>query len=182
MSRLGKRPLTVPKGVTAKLADGGISVKGSKGELKRPVHELVNLELKGDQLSVNRKNDSQQARALQGLFVRLIQNMFKGVSEGFEKGMEIVGVGYKAELKGKELHFTIGFSNPQIYKIPQGVDIVMEKPTIFKVKGIDKELVGQVAADIRSIREPDHYKGKGIRYAGEYIKLKPGKASVSAGF
>ena len=182
MSRLGKRPLTVPKGVTAKLADGGINVKGSKGELKRAVHQLINLELKGDQLAVNRKNDSQQARALQGLTVRLIQNMFKGVSEGFEKAMEIVGVGYKAELKGKELYLTIGFSNPQIYKIPQGVDIVVEKPTAFKVKGIDKELVGQVAADIRSYRKPDHYKGKGIRYAGEYIKLKPGKSAVSAGF
>lgn len=159
-----------------------MKMKGPKGVLERDFHELVNISLDGENLWVKRSDDTRNAKALQGLTVRLIQNMLKGVTDGFEKALEIIGVGYKAEVKGKELHLSLGYSHPVIYSVPEGIEIVAEKPTLLKIRGINKENVGQVAAEIRAFKKPDNYKGKGIRYEGEYVKKKAGKSAVGSGF
>lgn len=176
MSRIGRKPISLPKGVEVEIKpDNTVTVKGPKGTLTRTFHSNVSIKKEGDQIIVERKSDDGFTRALHGTTRALIANMVKGVSEGFTEELEIVGIGYRGAVKGKTLELTLGYSHPVIYEIPEGIQITMEGTNIIKVSGIDKQKVGQTAAEIRALREPDAYKGKGIRYKGEVIKLKAGK-------
>lgn len=176
MSRIGKAPITVPSGVTVSIDGQSISVKGPKGELSRTFSELISISSDGEQLSVERVSDDRQARALHGLVRSLVQNMVTGVTDGFQKDLDIVGVGYRAQAKGKGLELSLGFSHPVLVDAPDGISFVVPQPTRIEVHGIDKQLVGQVAADIRAWRKPEPYKGKGVRYADEQVRRKAGKA------
>jgi large subunit ribosomal protein L6 len=181
MSRVGKMPIDIPSGVTVNIAGETVTVKGPKGELSRslPTEMLINLE--GNTLTVNRPSESKKHRSYHGLTRSLIANMVEGVSRGFEKTLEIVGVGYRAEKAGEKLVLRIGFSHPvEVTPLP-GVTLSVEGNNRIKVSGINKEDVGEMAAEIRAIRPPDAYKGKGIRYAGEEVHLKPGKAGKVVG-
>ena len=183
MSRMGKIPIVPPPGVTVTVNDRGrISVKGPNGELSVNCSSLINVRKDGDKIWVGRANDEKKTRALQGLTHRLITNMITGVTKGYKKELEIIGVGYRAALEGKDLVLLLGFSNPIRYPIAPDVRVKVDKQTIIIVEGIDKQRVGQVAAEIKKFRKPDAYKGKGIRYLGEHVRIKPGKAAVSAGF
>ncbi len=180
MSRVGNKPIELPKGVSFQQTAGNMGVKGPKGSLERPLPGLVQVEEQDGILRVSRTRDSKQARANHGLCRALLQNMVTGVHAGWSKELRIEGIGYAADLEGQELHLRLGFSHPVVYPIPDGVDIeVGPRGAVVKVAGIDRELVGHVAAVIRGFRKPDAYKGKGIRYADEYVKLKPGKAGVT---
>jgi large subunit ribosomal protein L6 len=176
MSRIGKKPIDVPKGVTVKLAGRSISVKGPKGELswEHPVRVSVK---EGDgKILVERTEDSREGRALHGLSRSLISNMVSGVSQGYSKNLEIVGVGYRAQVQPGKLVLSLGYSHPVEYALPEGISAeVDKKQTLITISGIDKQRLGQVAAELRALRPPDSYKGKGIRYQGERIKLKAGK-------
>lgn len=172
MSRIGKQPITIPDGVEVKLDKNFLLIKGPKGELKRKIDKKIKLDISKDDIKV-KSDDS----ALWGLYRSLINNMIQGVTSGFEKKLEIVGVGYKGEVKGNKLVMGLGYSHPVEMEIPKGLEIKVEKQ-IIGVAGIDKELVGQFSANIKKQRKPDVYKGKGIRYYGEEIKLKPGKKAV----
>jgi len=177
MSRIGKAPIAVPGGVDVKIDGATVTVKGPKGELSRQVDEQVSVRQDGDQLLVERNDDSREARALHGLTRSLIANMVTGVTEGFRKELDIVGVGYRAALKGnKAIELALGFSHPVVVNAPEGIDFVVPAPTRIEVHGIDKQLVGQVAADIRAWRKPEPYKGKGVRYVDEHVRRKAGKA------
>ena len=176
MSRIGKQPINIPSGVAVKLDGVTVRVKGSQGELSLVPRDEINVSVDKDVVNVTRKNDSRTARALHGLTRSLISNMVVGVSEGFTKKLEIVGVGYKAEVKGDILNLSLGFSNPVNYRLPKGVKAAVDKQTLIELKGADKQLVGQVAAEVRGFRPPEPYKGKGIKYVGEIIKRKAGKA------
>ncbi|MFO7299308.1 MAG: 50S ribosomal protein L6 [Actinomycetes bacterium] len=176
MSRIGKMPIAVPGGVEVNVEGTTLRVKGSKGELSRTFSDRVAFELTDGTLTVRRVDDSREARALHGLTRALVANMVTGVSEGYTKGLEIVGVGYRAAMKGSALELQLGFSHPVVVEPPAGITFEVPEPTKINVIGIDKELVGQVAADIRKIRPPEPYKGKGIRYAGEVVRRKAGKA------
>ncbi len=176
MSRIGKAPITVPSGVTVSIDGQSISVKGPKGELSRTFSELISISSDGEQLSVERVSDDRQARALHGLVRSLVQNMVTGVTDGFQKDLDIVGVGYRAQAKGKGLELSLGFSHPVLVDAPDGISFVVPQPTRIEVHGIDKQLVGQVAANIREWRKPEPYKGKGVRYADEHVRRKAGKA------
>lgn len=178
MSRIGNQPVSLPKGVTVTRSGETLSAKGPKGQLSMAVPDFVDFEIADDQVVVKRHNDSKPARARHGLGRALLANMVTGVSEGFSKKLEIVGVGYRAELKGKVLVLSLGFSHPVEFPVPEGIDINVEKPTALTVSGIDKEQVGQVAAVLRGYRPPDAYKGKGVRYSDETIRLKAGKAGT----
>jgi large subunit ribosomal protein L6 len=175
MSRIGRKPIPVPEAVTVALAPGRIEVKGPKGELS----QLVSLEMKVEQadgeLTVQRPTDRGEHRALHGLTRSLIANMVEGVTEGFEKRLEIQGVGYRAQLKGRNLEMALGYSHPVAIEAPEGIEFEVPQPTEIVVRGIDKQLVGQVAADIRKRRPPEPYKGKGVRYSGEQVLRKVGK-------
>lgn len=175
MSRVGKNPVVLPQGVTADLKGQTVKVKGPKGELSFAVHDAVEPKLENGQVLVAPRNEERQTRALWATAQRRIQNMVDGVSKGYEKNLEIDGVGFKCSLQGKDLLLQLGFSHDIKYPIPAGITITVEKQTAIKVSGIDKEQVGQVAAEIRGYRPPEPYKGKGIRYAGEYILRKEGK-------
>ena len=177
MSRIGKLPIVIPDGVQAKLDGDVLEIKGNKGTLTRKIHQLVNIEIADKVIRCTPKNDKKETRALWGLYRVLIQNMVTGVNDGYKKELEIVGVGYKAELKGKDLFVSAGHSSPVKFETLPGVNLKTEGATRIVVEGIDKQAVGQVAADIRRIRKPEPYKGKGIRYAGEQIKRKAGKAA-----
>lgn len=177
MSRVGKQPIPIPSGVTVDLKQSLISVKGPKGSLERTLHPEMTVAINENQIEVTRPSDSRRHRALHGLTRALIANMVNGVTDGFRKSLEIVGVGYKVELKGEALLFTLGYSHPILLHAPPGVDLEVEKPTLFHVSGPDRELVGQVAAAARSFRPPDPYKGKGVRYVGEHVRRKAGKTS-----
>ncbi len=177
MSRIGKMPIRIPAGVSVDIGGGAVKVKGPKGSLVAPVVAHVVVASDKGELVVTRDGDSKPARANHGLMRALLNNLVKGVSEGFEKKLQIEGTGFRAEVKGKQLVLTLGYSHPVNYAIPEGIDIVVEKQTKLSVKGIDKQRVGQVAANIRSFREPDAYKGKGIRYEGETLRLKEGKSA-----
>jgi large subunit ribosomal protein L6 len=181
MSRIGKTPVTVPSGVTVDIKGENITVKGPKGELSRrlPAEMLVRLE--GDVLTVARPSDAKKHRAYHGLTRSLVANMVEGVSKGFEKTLEIVGVGFRAEKAGEKLNLRIGFSHQVEVKPLPGVSFAVEGTNRIKILGIDKEVVGEMAAEIRAIRPPDAYKGKGIRYSGEKVHLKPGKAGKVVG-
>jgi len=181
MSRIGKLPVAVPKGVKVAIDGSTVTVTGPKGSLSRTFSPDMTIVQEEGHLLVSRPSDAQGHRALHGLSRSLLFNMVKGVADGYEKGLEIVGVGFRAEKAGEALVLRVGYSHTVEVAPRKGITFTLETPTKLKVVGIDKEQVGQVAAEIRSVRKPDSYKGKGIRYAGEKIKLKPGKAVGKAG-
>lgn len=180
MSRIGRKPIPIVKGVTVTQEDGQVVVKGPKGELTTKVHPAIGVETKGQEIQLTRKSDEKEHRALHGLWRALIQNMITGVTVGYSKKLEIVGVGYRAEMKGRKLQLQIGYSHFILFGPPEGVKIETPTQTNVVVSGIDKQLVGLVAAKIRSFRPPEPYKGKGIKYEGEYIRRKAGKAAATA--
>ncbi|HEY6730391.1 MAG TPA: 50S ribosomal protein L6 [Solirubrobacterales bacterium] len=175
MSRIGRKPVPVPDAVTVEIAPGTIAVKGPKGELQQALSSAMTVEQADGAVTVARPTDRGEHRALHGLTRSLIANMVEGVTEGFEKRLEIQGVGYRAALKGKKLELALGFSHPVAIDAPEGIDFEVPQPTEIIIKGIDKQLVGQVAADIRKRRPPEPYKGKGIRYKDEQVLRKVGK-------
>jgi len=176
MSRIGRRPITVPSGVEVKIDGRDITVKGPKGELHHTVAEPIEVTLEDGQIEVTRPNDLGPVRGLHGLTRTLVNNMVVGVTDGYAKTLEIVGVGYRVQQKGQNLEFALGYSHPIVVEPPEGITFRVEKPTQLVVEGIDKQRVGQVAANIRWLRRPDPYKGKGVRYQGERIRRKVGKA------
>lgn len=176
MSRIGKKPAKIPGGVKATVAGDVISVEGPKGKLSRALRPEVKVNVDGGNVVVERTSDTRQARAMHGLYRALIVNMLKGVSEGYEKKLEIVGVGYLAALQGKTLQIRAGFANEIQMPIPEGLKVTCPDQNHVHIQGIDKQLVGQFAAEVRAIRKPEPYKGKGIRYDGEVVRRKAGKA------
>jgi large subunit ribosomal protein L6 len=179
MSRIGRTPITIPSGVTVELQDKTVVVRGSKGELKLDLPTFTSLDIAEGEVNVARTNNSRQARANHGLARSLIQNLVEGVSEGFTKRLELVGTGYRASMKGAGISMTLGFSHPVEIPAVPGITLSLEGNNIVIVQGIDKQLVGQVAADIRKLRPPEPYKGKGIRYEGEQVRRKQGKATAA---
>ncbi|MGN0046062.1 MAG: 50S ribosomal protein L6 [Eggerthellaceae bacterium] len=177
MSRIGKQPVTVPAGVEVAIDGTTVTVKGPKGELTREFASIMTIKQEGDQVIVERPDDSREAKSLHGLTRTLIHNMVVGVSEGYSKKLVMVGVGYRAALKGKDLEMQLGYSHPVVVTPVDGIEFEVPSQTEIIVKGISKEVVGQVAADIRSWRKPEPYKGKGIRYEGEFVRRKLGKAA-----
>ena len=175
MSRIGKKPITVPSGVTVTLDGQDVKVKGSKGELALTLVDDVKIEQGDNGLIVEPRGDSKRARSMWGMSRTLVANMITGVSEGFVRELEINGVGYRAQMKGKDLQLQLGFSHDVLFPVPDGIKIECEKNTQIKISGIDKQQVGQVAAKIRGYRPPEPYKGKGVKYADEYIFRKEGK-------
>jgi large subunit ribosomal protein L6 len=182
MSRIGKKPIGILSGVTVEVKGNVVSVKGAKGELKLTTLPEVTVKVEGEQVIVERKGDDRSSRARHGLTRTLIANMIEGVSKGYEKKLEIIGVGYKAQAKGKSVALQLGFSHPVNYKAPEGVEINNDSTNkqILVITGANKETVGQVAADIRSYRPPEPYKGKGVRYVDEHVRRKVGKAAAKA--
>jgi large subunit ribosomal protein L6 len=177
MSRIGKAPVAVPNGVTVTLKDDNvISVKGPRGELTRSLPSAMTVAQENGQVTVTRPSDEDQHKSLHGLTRTLIANMVEGVTKGFSKNLELVGVGYKAEVRPYGLQLALGYSHPIEYRAPQGIKLTAPAPTQIVVEGANKEVVGQVAAEIRSLRPPEPYKGKGVKYAGEQIRRKAGKA------
>ena len=179
MSRIGKKPILIPETVEVKIEENVVKVKGPKGELFRKIRPEIRIEAKEDKILVSPKEENRQNKALWGLSRTLIFNMIEGVTTGFEKKLEIQGVGFKAEVKDGEIWLYVGFSSPVVLKIPQGIDISIAK-NIITVSGIDKELVGQITATIRKKKPPEPYKGKGIRYVGEVVRRKLGKKAVTS--
>ena len=175
MSRIGRKPIAVPEAVSVEIAPGRVAVKGPKGELTQVLSPEMAIEQAEGAITVKRPTDRGEHRALHGLTRSLIANMVSGVTEGFEKRLEIQGVGYRAQLKGKNLEMALGYSHPVSIEAPEGIEFEVPQPTEIVVRGIDKQLVGQVAADIRKRRPPEPYKGKGIRYRGEHVLRKVGK-------
>jgi large subunit ribosomal protein L6 len=175
MSRIANYPVTVPSGVQVALAGAKVSVKGPKGSLEHEVHPLVKVSQEGSQLKFKRTNDSTLARAVSGTTRALVNNMVNGVAKGFEKKLTIIGVGYRVAVQGKKLNLTLGYSHPIVYDIPNGITIDAPDQTNLVVKGADKQLVGQVAAEIRAFRSPEPYKGKGVRYVDETVVKKEAK-------
>lgn len=180
MSRIGNNPVPLPGGVEIKVDGSEVSVKGAKGKLDRTFDSRISFNVDEGQVEVLRANDHRETRALHGLSRALLNNMVIGVSEGYKKDLEMVGVGYRVSLKGKAIELLVGFSHPVMIEAPAGIDFEVPENTKISVSGIDKQLVGQVAADIRKVRPPEPYKGKGIRYAGEHVRRKAGKAGVTA--
>ena len=180
MSRIGKMPIPLPKGVEVRIDGNTVTVKGPKGELVREILPEITIQQEDGQLLVGRPSDQQRHRAMHGLTRTLVDNMVRGVSEGFSKTLEMQGVGYRAQMQGNDLQLAIGFSHPVNVPPPTGIEFEVEGTTRIVVKGINKEKVGQTAADVRKIRPPEPYKGKGIRYLGEYVRRKAGKAGKAA--
>ena len=178
MSRIGNKPIPLPKGVEVKQEGDAVSVKGPKGTLKTTVVTGIGVKIENNGVSFSRANDEGRNRAAHGLMRALVANNVKGVSEGFKKELDIVGIGYRAELKGKEVHFALGYSHPVVFPIPTGIDVAVDKNTHITVTGADRQLVGQVAANMRRLRKPDPYKQKGVRYTGEVLKKKVGKTGA----
>jgi large subunit ribosomal protein L6 len=178
MSRIGRKPVILPKGVTLQVEGNAVAVKGPKGELRRTLHPDMQIALEKDQFTVARPTDEKKHKALHGLTRTLVQNMVDGVSKGFSKSLEIQGVGYKAEVKPYGINLIVGYSHPVKYEAPKGIKISVDNNVMLKVEGADKELVGQVAAEIRQVRPPEPYKGKGIRYLGEQVRRKAGKTGA----
>jgi len=181
MSRVGKKPISIPGNVKVSYSDGDITVQSGKESLTRPIHPSVDLKIEENAIEVGVKTDDRQSRAFQGLVRSLIQNMVTGVNEGFRRVLEINGIGYRAEVNGQSIVLNIGYSNPVTFDLPDGVSATVEKNTVITLSGINKEQLGQTAAAIRRLRPPEPYKGKGIKYAEEYIKRKAGKAGAAAG-
>jgi len=180
LSRVGKKPIQVPSGLDIKIADHVVTVSKGDQSLQQQIHPAIQVEYRPDEqkIQILRPTDNKFYRSLHGLYRSLIQNMVLGLTSGFSKKLEIVGVGYRAELKGKNLALYLGFSHPVLFKPPPQIEIKLDNPTTIVVKGSDKQLVGQVAAKIRSFRPPEPYKGKGIKYEGEYIRRKAGKTAA----
>ena len=178
MSRIGRAPIPIPEGVTVDIQKNTVRVKGPKGELEQRINPDITVEMQANEVLVKRPTDNRQHRSMHGLYRSLLNNMVMGVSQGFEKRLEIVGVGYRAEKKGKSVTFLLGYSHPIVFIPPEGIEVGVENNTQIYVRGIDKELVGLVAAKIRSFRPPEPYKGKGIRYAGEKVRRKAGKSGA----
>jgi len=176
MSRIGKKPITIPKGVTAKVVDGAVELQGPKGKLRQTVPPGINFELADGHLHA--KTSGPELGAFHGLARSLVANAVTGVTDGFKRELDIVGVGYRAELKGKQVVFALGYSHAVVFDVPNGIDITIDKQTHITVTGVDRQLVGQVAANIRRLRKPDPYKQKGVRYTGEVLKKKAGKTGA----
>jgi large subunit ribosomal protein L6 len=181
MSRIGKQPVAIAKGVEVQVAGGRVRVKGPKGTLEEAVVPHCKVEVAGSEVRVNRDSDEKRAKAMHGLMRALIANMVTGVTTGFSKSLDVIGVGYRAEVSGKKLTLTIGFSHPVVIEVPQGIEVVAESQTRLVIRGANKQQVGQFAAEVREIRMPEPYKGKGIRYVDEVVRRKVGKTGVSAG-
>jgi large subunit ribosomal protein L6 len=181
VSRIGKKPVAIVQGVKVHLAERDIKITGPKGELKATVHPDISLEVADGQVLVKRHTEEKKHRALHGLWRALVQNMMTGVTTGYTRKLELVGVGYRAEMKGKKLQLLLGFSHPILFAAPEGVTIEAPTQTNITISGIDKMLVGQVAAKIRSFRPPEPYKGKGVKYEGERVRRKAGKAAAAGG-
>ena len=180
MSRIGKQPITVPSGVEVTVDGTRVAVKGPKGQLEQGFHPDMRITLEDGTIRVERPSDERDHRSLHGLTRSLIANMVEGVTNGYEKRLEIVGVGYRAQMKGQDLELALGFSHPVPIEAPNGIEFEVPAPSRIVVRGIDKQQVGEVAANIRKIRKPEPYKGKGIRYEGEYVRKKAGKAAKGA--
>jgi len=181
MSRLGKKVITVPKEVKVEVRDNTVFVEGPKGKLSRVLSPRISLDIKEGEILVKRLADTKMDKSLHGLYRALIVNMIKGVTEGYKKELEIIGVGFKAAVQGSMLNLNLGFSHPVNFEIPQGIKIEAPKPTQLVITGIDKELIGKVSTEIRSIYPPEPYKGKGVRFLGERVKKKVGKAQATGG-
>ena len=175
MSRIANNPVSIPKGVEITLSGQEVTVKGAKGNLAMTLHDLVGISQEEDRLQLKAVEVSKKSVALAGTFRSLVNNMVVGVSSGFQKELQLQGVGYRAQAQGKKLNLSLGFSHPVVYEVPEGIDIETPTQTQVIVKGIDKQLVGQVSADIRAFRPPEPYKGKGVRYVDEYVKRKEAK-------
>ena len=178
MSRIGRKPIAVPKGVNVTVHADAVEVKGPKGTLKQRVPPGVKFEVKGGELLADTTTPDPELKKFHGLARSLMANAVQGVTEGFKKELDIVGVGYRAEVKGKQVIFALGYSHPIVFEIPTGIDVAIDKQTHITVTGIDRQLVGQVAANIRRFRKPDPYKQKGVRYTGEVLKKKVGKTGA----
>ena len=178
MSRIGKKVIAVPKGVKISVQQGAVEVQGPKGKMLQALPPGIGFELEGDQLHAKTLRQDPDLGKFHGLARSLVANAVKGVTEGFRKDLDIVGVGYRAEVKGKQVHFALGYSHPVVFDIPQGIAVAIDKQTHVTVTGIDRQLVGQVAANIRRMRKPDPYKQKGVRYSGEVLKKKVGKTGA----
>ena len=178
MSRIGRRPITIPKGVNVKVDTGAVEVKGPKGTLRQALPPGVKFEMKGADLVAELARPDDELRKYHGLARTLVANAVEGVTNGFKKELDIVGVGYRAEVKGKHVVFALGYSHPIVFDVPAGIDVAIDKQTHVTVTGIDRQLVGQVAANIRGMRKPDPYKQKGVRYTGEVLKKKVGKTGA----
>jgi large subunit ribosomal protein L6 len=178
MSRIGKKPIVIPKGVNIKMLDNAVEVQGPKGKLQQAFPSGINFEIADGQLLAKRGTDDPALAKFHGLARSLVANAVVGVTEGFKRDLDIVGVGYRAEVKGKQVIFALGYSHAVVFDIPTGIDIVIEKQTHITVTGVDRQLVGQVAANIRRLRKPDPYKQKGVRYTGEVLKKKAGKTGA----
>ena len=178
MSRIGKKPIPIPKGVTIKVDGNTVDVKGPKGQLRQPLPPGIVAALEEGTLVTRKASDERQFDKFHGLARSLVNNAVVGVTEGFKKELDIVGVGYRAEMKGKQVVLALGYSHPVVFDIPTGIDIAIEKQTHLTVTGVDRQLVGQVAANLRRLREPDPYQQKGVRYTGEVLKKKAGKTGA----
>ena len=178
MSRIGKKPIAIPKGVTVKVVEGAVEVQGPKGKLRQAHPAGINFELADGRLTASRAADDPELAKYHGLARSLVANAVAGVQDGFKRELDIVGVGYRAEVKGKQVVFALGYSHAAVFDIPPGIDITIDKQTHITVTGVDRQLVGQVAANIRRLRKPDPYKQKGIRYTGEVLKKKAGKTGA----
>jgi large subunit ribosomal protein L6 len=175
MSRIGKMPIAIPAGVEVKVAGPKVSIKGPLGKLDWALDEGLGAMVEGGQLLVSRSTEERNVRALHGLARAELSNMIQGVSKGYERSLEITGVGYKVALQGRTMSFNVGYINPVLYQVPAGIEVKVDKQTLINVKGVDKRLVGQVAANLRAIKPPDVYKQKGVRYMGEVLRKKEGK-------
>jgi large subunit ribosomal protein L6 len=181
VSRIGKLPVTIPAGVKVVVDPGAVKLEGPKGKLQAPIPPGVQVTIEGNVVQVARDNEERKVRALHGLTRKLIANMAQGVSQGFNRVLDINGVGYRAEVKGQDIHMTLGYSHPVVFPLPQGVTAAVERQIIITLSGADRQLLGETAAKIRGLRPPEPYKGKGIKYREEFIKRKAGKAVGSAG-
>ena len=178
MSRIGKKPIPIPKGVTVKVAGDAVEVQGPKGRLRQPIPPGIAFVQDDGSLLAKPSSGEHELKKFYGLARSLVANAVTGVTEGFKKELDIVGIGYRAELKGKQVHFALGYSHPVVFDIPPGIDVAVDKQTHITVTGVDRQLVGQVAANIRRLRKPDPYKQKGVRYTGEVLKKKVGKTGA----
>src|SRR5438046_7938300 len=178
MSRIGKKPITIPKGVTVTVVDGAVEVQGPKGKLRQAHPAGINFELSNGDLVAKRGTDHPELAKFHGLARTLVANAVTGVTDGYKRELDIVGVGYRAEVKGRQVIFALGYSHPVVLEIPAGIDVTIDKQTHITVLGVDRQLVGQIAANIRRFRKPDPYKQKGVRYTGEQLKKKAGKTGA----
>ncbi|HJO25195.1 MAG: 50S ribosomal protein L6 [Myxococcota bacterium] len=181
MSRIGKQPISIPDGVTVNVSGSEVSVKGPKGQLSGRVPEEIDVAIDSGSVVFRRPDDRKSTRALHGLSRSLVANMVKGVTEAFFKDLEIQGVGYRAEVQGKKLILTVGYSHPVEMPVPAGISVSVDRNVAIRIEGADRQAVGQFAADVRSVRPPEPYKGKGVRYLNEYVRHKVGKAAVGSG-